>query len=315
MMLSRLFTSANNDRPRFGKAMIAAALLPLLSGCVAALIPLAAVGAMGKSQIDRGKAKRALISAGAVDLAPKTDVAPAVIAPQTSANVDFSEQGSGIDDPAAMIDPQSVLARFQRGSDAAGPQPFADFTRYALAAANNLAAGSGVESVVLVPQVALEKPRTIGCKSKPLAVLIDLDDAAHIDWAQDSQMSGQVGLAESLEALRAADISVIWLSSAPASTSAKFADLLKNAGLSAGDGKDYLFLNRGGADRKQEQRWDAARAYCIVAMAGDRRADFDELYDYLRHPDGAISLEHMFGRGWFLTPPLLLPAATDAPAQ
>ena len=44
-------------------------LLPLFSGCVAALLPLAAVGALGKNQIDRTKAKRELVASGAIDLA------------------------------------------------------------------------------------------------------------------------------------------------------------------------------------------------------------------------------------------------------
>ena len=50
-------------------------------------------------------------------------------------------------------------------------------------------------------------------------------------------------------------------------------------------------------------------------MAGDDRADFDELYDYLRDPDGAITLEKMFGNGWFLTPPPLVEADEETGAS
>ena len=64
-------------------------------------------------------------------------------------------------------------------------------------------------------------------------------------------------------------------------------------------------------DRKQVRRWDAARNYCVLAIAGDKRSDFDELYDYLRNPDGAVALEHMFDNGWFVTPPPLVVASTD----
>jgi len=46
-------------------------------------------------------------------------------------------------------------------------------------------------------------------------------------------------------------------------------------------------------------------------MAGDDRADFDELYSYLRNPNGAVMLEPMFNNGWFLTPPPLV-EATEA---
>ena len=43
----------------------------------------------------------------------------------------------------------------------------------------------------------------------------------------------------------------------------------------------------------------------VPAIAGDRKADFDEVFDYLRNPDGpvAIALEQFIGAGWFLAPP------------
>ena len=43
----------------------------------------------------------------------------------------------------------------------------------------------------------------------------------------------------------------------------------------------------------------------VLAIAGDRKADFDEVFDYLRNPDGpvAIALEQFIGAGWFLAPP------------
>jgi hypothetical protein len=40
----------------------------------------------------------------------------------------------------------------------------------------------------------------------------------------------------------------------------------------------------------------------VLAIAGDRRADFDILFDYLRDPDYAIRLEAWMDRGWFLLP-------------
>ena len=121
----------------------------------------------------------------------------------------------------------------------------------------------------------------------------------------------QNGLIEVLLSLRAAEISVIWLSDQPVAASATVAAILEDAGLSEAASDDFLFLDRGDGDRKQVRRWDAARTYCIVAMAGDDRSDFDELYSYLRDPDGAVTLENMFDNGWFLTPPPLV-EATEA---
>ena len=105
---------------------------------------------------------------------------------------------------------------------------------------------------------------------------------------------------------------MIWLSDQPVAASETISAILNDAGFSQSESDDFLFLDRGGEDRKQVRRWEAARHYCIVAMAGDDRSDFDELYAYLRDPDGAVTLEKMFDNGWFLTPPPLV-EATDAP--
>jgi hypothetical protein len=56
-------------------------------------------------------------------------------------------------------------------------------------------------------------------------------------------------------------------------------------------------------------RQQASEDVCIVAIAGDERSDFDELYDYLRDPNGAPALEEMIGSGWFIVPPPLEPSA------
>jgi hypothetical protein len=56
-------------------------------------------------------------------------------------------------------------------------------------------------------------------------------------------------------------------------------------------------------------REDANRDVCTVAIAGDERSDFDELFDYLRNPGGAVGLYPMMGKGWFLVPSLTAPAA------
>ena len=251
---------------RIGHIFLTLSASTLLSGCVAALLPLAAVGGLAKNQIDRTKAKRELVASGAIDLARKSG--------------------------SVTVGP---------GRSPAEPSPVA----------GKIFSGKG--GAYGMAEVDLLKPQTIGCAGKPLAVAIDLDDMTGRDWTDAETLYRQNGLIEVLTSLRAAEISVIWLSDQPASASATISAILGDAGFSQPESDDFLFLDRGGEDRKQVRRWDAARNYCIVAMAGDDRADFDELYDYLRDPDGAITLEKMFDNGWFLTPPPLV-EANEAPS-
>lgn len=292
-------------------------LLPLFSGCVAALLPLAAVGALGKNQIDRTKAKRELVASGAIDLA--MPVGSVTVGPDREAARDFPVtdkmfSGSGGAYKVAEVGLDGEAADYiSRIFQPVGPDvsSYAGFAAYALQQSALLEAGEGVKSVVLVPRVDLIRPETMGCEGKPLAVAIDLDEKTGGNWLKAEALYRQNGLIEALSSLRAAGISVIWLSDQPLAASETISAILNDAGFSQSDSDDFLFLDRGGEDRKQVRRWEAARHYCIVAMAGDDRSDFDELYAYLRDPDGAVTLEKMFDNGWFLTPPPLV-EATDA---
>ncbi len=301
-------------------SLVALAALPLLSSCVAALLPLAALGTMGKKQIDRAAAKRELVAAGAIDLAQPVgsvtigpDSAAVDVSPATETR--FSGQGGAFEMAEVNLEGDAadyISQYFQPMSPDASP--YAGFAAYALKQSTKLEAGEGVESVVLVPRVDIFRPETMECAGKPLAVAIDLDDTTGRYWMEAETLYRQNGLIEVLTSLRAAEISVIWLSDQPVAASKKISAILDEAGFSQSESDDFLFLDRGGEDRKQVRRWDAARNYCIVAMAGDDRADFDELYAYLRDPDGAITLENMFGNGWFLTPPPLVGATEETTA-
>ncbi len=304
---------------RLRLSLIALLSLPLLSGCVAALLPLAAIGTMGKTQIDRAKAKRDLVASGAIDLAmPVGKVTlgsdSGTISRSSDAEKTFTGQGGAVEIAEVGLegDAADYISQFFQppGSRAS---PYADFAVHALRQSARLEAGEGVQSVVLVPRVDIFKPETVACAGKPLAVVIDLDDTAGSNWIKAETLYRQNGLIEALSGLRAAEISVIWLSDQPVAASQRVSAILDEAGLSQPDSDDFLFLDRGEDDRKQVRRWDAARNYCIVAMAGDDRADFDELYAYLRDPDGAITLENMYNNGWFLTPPPLVEATSAKP--
>jgi len=120
-------------------------------------------------------------------------------------------------------------------------------------------------------------------------------------FAPGNAIQPSPGLAEGLARLREADIVVLWLSQADANRVREVADALLLSGLDPA-GRDPLLLMRNAEDRKQTLRQEANLDVCVIAIAGDQRADFDELFDYLRNPDNALRLEGMIGSGWFIAP-------------
>ncbi|MBO0750424.1 MAG: hypothetical protein J2O44_08355, partial [Porphyrobacter sp.] len=107
-----------------------------------------------------------------------------------------------------------------------------------------------------------------------------------------------------------AGVVVLWISRLPAARAADVARALRTSGLDP-QGQDQLLLIRNGDDRKQVLRQDAEKDVCIVAIAGDERGDFDELFDYLRNPEGAAGLYPLMGHGWFLVPSLSAPVTVS----
>jgi predicted secreted acid phosphatase len=97
---------------------------------------------------------------------------------------------------------------------------------------------------------------------------------------------------------------VLWITALPAGDVSEVAEALKTSGLDPAS-TDPLLLVRSAADRKQVLREDAQRDVCVIAIAGDRKGDFDELFDYLRDPASGESLDYLLGAGWFILPPPL----------
>jgi hypothetical protein len=151
-------------------------------------------------------------------------------------------------------------------------------------------------------------PKRRPCAKRFPAVIVDLDRASSA-FTPDPAALPAAGLPAGLARLREAGIIVLWLSQQPASRVGDVAAALRASGLDP-EGKDQFLLIRYGEDRKQLLREQANEDVCIVAIAGDQRSDFDELFDYLRDPDGAAGLDAMLGDGWFLVPP---PLASSAP--
>src|SRR5690606_6044810 len=137
-------------------------------------------------------------------------------------------------------------------------------------------------------------PQREQCGPQAPAVIIDLDPGQEPIDLDDSPAPAP-GLAEALARIRQVGVTVLWLSQRPASDEDRIRGLLSAIELDEG-GTDRLLLPRNPDERKQTIRIAAAREWCIVAIAGDRRGDFDELFDYLLEPTGptATALEPLF---------------------
>lgn len=272
-------SSRGRDRKRLALAAAALALLPTLSGCVAAAvaIPLAAAaGMIGKNVRVRAATPVPERQAG------EADAALASTAPRTAG-------GATLTTLTAL--PAPSVAGTAR-------DPWLPFVTYALRRA---ADKQQSESALLGPSALTTlQPRRLACPQKPPAVVVDLDvDASPFTPGNTGLPSP--GLAEGLAKLREAGIVVLWVSQVNANQVRKVADALQLSGLDP-TGRDPLLLVRNAEDRKQTLRQEANLDVCVIAIAGDRRADFDELFEYLRDPATAVGLEGLLGSGWFLAP-------------
>lgn len=251
------------------------ALLPLLGGCVAA----AAV------------AVPAMTAIGVVTQDGHTN------APAAGGEAELSDRGSspdGIELTALMELPAPI-------ANPAAPE-WRSFVSYTLEqAASRATDAEPVSSALLAPEsAALLLPRRLPCQLDQSAVILDLDqgDAA---FAPGAAMQVAPGLTDGLARLRDAGIIVMWISRLDANHITEVADALKTSGLDP-DGADPILLLLGENNRKQLLRERAGETACVVALAGDQRSDFDEMFDYLRDPETSHDFDVMLGSGWFLAP-------------
>ena len=103
---------------------------------------------------------------------------------------------------------------------------------------------------------------------------------------------------------REAGLEIAWLSDMTTEQSRTLRTALERSGLDP-RGEDIISLSRDAADSKQKRKDNLAGITCIVAIAGDERADFDERFKYLRSPEAGAELEPLIGDGWFMIAPLL----------
>lgn len=310
------------------------AALPVLSGCVAAAIPVLAAGGMLRTQVGPSESRAASTGEPRVPIdisAPAPAQHAATTRSYTMANGTRMEVMTGVATPAATTPAPSTAAVSAQpvavrpagkvytladgtraqilgtalpapDAPAAGPDDFAGYDPfYAFADSRGTAPviGATRHSAMLAAPGTLA-PETAECSVHPAAVLIDLDPgAAVLDPAAATHTDPR--LARTLAALRAQRIAVAWLSGNTADQAGAVRRALVASGLDP-DGKDELALLRYPEERKQTRREDLAKEFCLVAIAGDQRSDFDELFQYLKDPALAAPLEPLIGNGWFLIP-------------
>lgn len=263
-----------------------------LQGCAAAAIPLATGALM---------AGRERVTAAAAD-EPAPVPGPGAAAPAAA---------QPADPPATGYLPQTLDALRQAGL-ASGLQPaaqagsddsYARFANYALALAGRPLRGDEALPSALLARPGLLVPEREPCRLPDYAVLVDLDPAG---GALDTgNPPGMDGLADALKRLRGAGIKVVWSTALTADRAGDVRGWLRRGGLDPA-GEDNLLMLRYTGDRKQTRRKDASQTHCLIALLGDERSDFDELFDYLKQPDAAVALDAMLDEGWFLAP---VPAA------
>lgn len=271
----------NSGRSPLKKALAAAALVPLLAGCAGIVaIPLVA----GSALYARNKIR----------------VAAATRVPHKPKTADAAVAAAGVPgQPGYVLTNLTELPK-PSGFAAGAVDPWQPFVAYALEQGALARDADNPQSALVIPSGLLSADKRRPCSARHPAVILDLDKAK-IPLAPQQVTAASPGLAQGLARLREAGIVVLWISQLPSSSVVDVANVLRASGLDP-DAKDQLLLVRNPEDRKQQLREQANEDVCIVAIAGDQRGDFDELFDFLRDPDSALGLELMMGNGWFLTP-------------
>lgn len=255
---------------RLKAALAASALALMLGGCVAAAIPLAAGGVVLRNEALGGDDE-----------------------PDSDAVEDERDEADAADTIATEGEPFAPTL--------AAPGAYEAFFAYAREQAALDPVAEPRQSAILAVPGSLQ-PETLECSVRPSAVLVDLDPASGSrDFAA---LAPDPALAEGLHALRLEGVFVFWISDASAAEAGTLRKRLTETELDPTT-DDGILLMRRAEDRKQLRRKELSQTHCVVAILGDERSDFDELYDYLKDPAAASELEALIGSGWFLVPTLL----------
>lgn len=317
------------NRRRLAAALVPAAAGMLLSGCVAAALPIAA-GA-GLIQRDRQLRKQgapaqpqhapaAQLPQGRVQLTTLTELPP----PSGAAP---PAKGDAAPAPAGM--------QFLYGSGEAAAlsiQTYQALWNYVRVEIGYLRDKTKARSVILSRGSTLADPRFETCGKRPLAVVFDIDETVLLNLGYEAdeaarggayderrwsrweatgarQVAAVPGAAEAIAALRRDGYTVIFNSNRSIATADGTIAALDAAGLGPVVLHDTLWLRGAGEAGKDERRARIAQRYCVVAMAGDQLGDFSDLFNT---PDTPVAVRRnsatetmvtpLWGAGWFMLP-------------
>ncbi|QIG81204.1 HAD family hydrolase [Stakelama tenebrarum] len=172
-------------------------------------------------------------------------------------------------------------------------------------------------SMVLTADATPAAPEFMPCEMLPLAMIVRVGGGTFGSAARPRPLVASPGAVETLDATARLDIAVVYLADVLDGQEAGLRAALAKAGIDPGARGDTLWLVEDGASA-DAVRQDIARRYCVVALTGERLSDFSELFaaqgdaTLRRNSAAASMLAPMWGQGWFLLPPLLMPAETEA---
>jgi hypothetical protein len=235
----------------------------------------------------------------AVSAAPEQRLVPVPSAPikaKPAADAATGEPGSAQPLAAVAVPPPPPSG----APGVANPEAeYASLAAFAAHAAEQPLSGTQRMSALLARPGSLS-PQTSECSIHPPAVVVDIDPKGGT-LVPEQVARADPRFAATLEGLRREDVAIAWITALTADRAGAVRKALVASGLDPA-GKDEVVLLRFPEERKQTRREDLAKEFCVVALVGDERADFDELFEYLRNPDGAQPLNSLIGNGWFLVP-------------
>lgn len=144
------------------------------------------------------------------------------------------------------------------------------------------------------------QPTRAQCESGIPAILVDLDPQGGL-MPLDTPRLNSPSLRAVISHLRSRNIAIAWMTDREPTDAGRIRAILAETGLDS-EGRDPLFVMRFPGEEKQRRRRALLETHCVIAMAGDDRSDFDDLFLYLRDPSTAGALDPMLGNGWFLIP-------------
>ncbi|GGD63215.1 hypothetical protein GRI62_12755 [Erythrobacter arachoides] len=262
--------------------LAAMAIALALQGCVAlAIVPIAASGGLLARSALTGDRTREAITVG-TDIDPET--------------VDFASYAaftvldtSELPAPAATIPDDGPLGAFH--AFAARALPDAD---------PDAAARPAERYSALLQNPSALRPSLAACQQEVPAVLLDLDPAGGL-MPTAMGAAPNPALVAVLDDLRRRNVAIAWMTDREPTEAGRIRELLLSTGLDP-TGRDPLFVQRYPGETKQARRRALLETHCPIAIAGDERTDFDDLYAFLLDQSAAGPLEAMLGSGWFLIP-------------